>query len=892
MDTADPPARPAGLRSRVPRAKTQIPVLSPHHQHRRRLLDALDAGRADQVTLLSAPAGFGKTQLLVEWVTARPEPVAWLTLDGDEDDGRFWAGVLAAIGTCAPPGSAVHRLEVPAAPSGDADLHAALAAAVDALPEPILLVLDDVHQLTSAAALHGLAALVRDRSPGMRLVLSGRIDPPLPVARLRMDGELCEVRAAALRFRLSEAEAKLAAEEVDLLPAQVRLLVAQTEGWAAGLRLAAISLGETDDPDRFLADLAGNGRAVSDYLVGEVLSGLAPDVLDVLRAVSTCDRVSAELAAELSGRPEAGEVLDALERRTALVLSGGAGRTWYRIEPLLRAHLRADLQRSRPDLAVTLHDRAATWFAARRQPERALDHARLGGDPDRLVALLRRTAITLLSDGRASTVRAAVAWLTDRGVELDAWTALVDALAALETAETAQADALLAETPDDGPEAEPGLAELRGLVRSRRAGLAVDGVEMERAARAAVAPASDRTGDDDERWDLAAMARLEAAFTAATAGADPAEAIGPARAVLEGARRRHHGYLAARALATLAAAAGAVGDNRRMAQLAEQAENELPGPDWATTIAAGLASTLRGYAALVAAEPARALEHLAPVPPAAPGAPDHGVEPPIRAAARGAALADLGRTAEGLDELAAARTAAEGLHNPVRLVAAMTALEHAAATAAGRVAQARAVLVRAEEVLGPASADVRFLHVRRYVALGRWDAAAEVLAPVLDGSAALLVTWTPVEARVVACQLALRAGRRPQARRELGRALELAGAGDVLRPLVLAPAEVLDLLTRHLGGFGAHEAVAARVLRARNAWGSAADPVHLTERERDVLSLLPTQRSLEEIAVELTVSHSTVKTHVKSIYTKLDARSRREAVTTARRNGLITPAPP
>ncbi|GAA2555110.1 LuxR C-terminal-related transcriptional regulator [Pseudonocardia hydrocarbonoxydans] len=865
--------------------KTQVPRLSPRHQRRARLLDALDAGGPGQVTVVSAPAGFGKTQLLAEWVATRPEPVAWVSLDEDDnDDRRFWAAVLTALGSHTEPGSAVHRLVIPPRPGRDPEFLAAVAGLPDALPEPVLLVLDDVHELTAPAAVHGLAALVRDRSPGLRLVLAGRTDPPVSIARLRLNGDLCEIRAEQLRFRLDEAEAKLSAEEVDLRPDQVRLLVEQTEGWAAGLRLAAISLRAGVDRDRFLADLAGNGRVVADYLVGEILSRLAPDEVEVLRAVSICDRVPVGLAAALALRSDAGDVLEELEQRTALVVGHGTGRATYRTQALLRAHLHADLRRRRPDLAAALHVRAAAWFAEHREPDRALGHARTGGQVGQVTDLLGRFAVTLLSGGHHSAVRTTVAWLVDRGVGVDHRLGLLDALAAMEGGTTRPADDYLAEA---GADADPEVGELYRLVRSRRAGLFVDAAEMELASGP---PPPDRAPGDVEHWALDAMARLDQAFLLAVDGRS-ADAHALAQAVLDGARRRHHGYLAARALAVLAAAVAGGGEFGAMTRLAEQAGAELPGSGWAHTAAAGLASTLRAYGTLLAADPVRALEFLdaAPAPPVDEPVPGAGMH--VRSVVHGCALCDLGRTGEGLAEMAAARAGAVAGRNPPRFTALVAVLEHGAATAAGHTDQARAVLGWAEGLLGPSSGDVLFLHARRHVASGRTGTAASALAPVLDGSAPVLVPWVGVEARVVACRLALHAGRRPQARRELGRALALAAASGALRPLTSAPPEVIDVLVRYLGGFGDLEPVAARILRARTATGGPGHLVRLTDRERDVLSLLPTQRSLGEIAAELTVSHSTVKTHVKAIYTKLDARSRREAVTTARRQGLLASAP-
>ena len=203
--------------------------------------------------------------------------------------------MLAALRGCAAVGPALDRLD----PAQDGFL-VRLLEALDRAPVPVDLVLDDVHALPpGSAAVRALAALVRERPRALRLVLAGRADPPLPIARLRLSGELREIRARDLAFSADEAAALLAGADLVLAPGQVRTLVDQTAGWAAGLRLAALSLREAGDVDRFLADLAGNSKAISDYLVGEVLSALPSGTTEVLRAVSVCDELSAGLAVAL-----------------------------------------------------------------------------------------------------------------------------------------------------------------------------------------------------------------------------------------------------------------------------------------------------------------------------------------------------------------------------------------------------------------------------------------------------------------------------------------------------------------------------------------------------------------------------------------------------------------
>jgi LuxR family transcriptional regulator, maltose regulon positive regulatory protein len=358
------------------------------------------------------------------------------------------------------------------------------------------------------------------------------------------------------------------------------------------------------------------------------------------------------------------------------------------------------------------------------------------------------------------------------------------------------------------------------------------------------------------------------------------------------ARELGHGLLVAQALTVLAVIAGAVGDYRRMTELAERADREVPpSTEWAATAGAALTATMRAMGALLRAEAAECLDLISVAiafiaSGSRPRVP-HSMVATCRAL-RGAALVDVGRGAEGLDELREARCIAAATEAGPDLVALVSLLEHRAAALAGRRDLARTVLDWAERELG-GQGEVGLLRARRLIELGRHRAAAEAIAPLLDGRTPVVVPWAGIEAGVLDCQLALLGGHPARAARSLGRALELTESMDARRPLASAPAEVFDLVVRHLGSFGALDPTAHRVLAARHALGIDHRAVALTARERSVLHLLPSQRSFEEIARDLSVSHSTIKTHVRAIYGKLEVGSRREAVDIARRHGLLLP---
>lgn len=861
----------------VPWAKTAVPHVPPRHVRRPRLLAILDAAQPDQLVVVTASAGYGKTLLLAEWVASRSDRVAWVSLDDDDATAhRFWSAVLDALTRCAavPAGGALHRLVAPAAAEPDPTFVRDLVDAVDALPVPLALVLDDVHELTTAGPLAALAALARERPRMLRLVLSGRSDPRLPVARMRLAGELCEIRARDLAFSTAEAEALLAAADVTVTPEQVGLLVDQTEGWAAGLRLAATSLRNEPDVGRFLADLVGNSKATSDYLVGEILSRLPADVCDLLRAVSVCDQLTAGLAAALSGRPDAGDALAALEQETSLVLSSGEGRVSYRVHRVLRSHLRADLRRRRPELVGRMHGRAADWFAARDQVVPALFHARQAEDPARVTALLERHTTAMIAAGDHDAVRDAVGFLAGQDGGDEPFTALVEALLAAETGAVSEVERQLARADVHWPsEPGPALAALRLLVRSRSATMAGDPDRMVRVAAEldAVGPGADP--------DLLAMGRLDSALTELMAG-HPRAARRLAEYVLADARDHAHGYLAARALATLATVAAAEGDYGRMGLLGELADEELSRGRWQATAGAVLVTVVRAYAALLDMRPVRCLDLLGR--PRANGSTMDALGP-MGGALRATALTDLGHGEEAVPELRLAQAALAAQPAPAPLVAMAGLLVHGSATQLGRHDIAGEVMRLCEAVLGP-TGDVALMRARRAAAQSRRSPSTEVaLRSVLDTGTPVVVNWTRIEARVALCDLALGEGRRPQARHELDRALRAAAASRAMRPLLVGSSAVVDLLARQLGSFGAGDVAAERVLE----WCGVTRPddVALTGRERDVLALLATSESLREIAVQLRVAPSTVKTHVRAIYGKLGVTSRRDAVAAGRRRG-------
>ena len=329
-------------------AKITAPAIPAWAVQRPRITKLIaDGTRWCQLTVVTGPPGAGKTIALALWAEAEPGAVAWVGLDEfDDRPGVFWSYVIAALrrsGVATPEA-------LPATTPGPAVDHEfllRLAAALAAQDPMVTLVIDDLHLLTDPAVFTGLDFLLRNVGPGLRLLVSSRMDPLLPLHRYRLAGQLAEIRASDLAFTTSEA-GQLLAQHGQALPADsLQCLTRRTEGWAAGLRLAAISMGTHPDPDLFVKELITDDSALTGYLVEEVLNAQAPQAREMLLSTSILEDVSAEAASELTGDGQAAAILPALACTNAFVQPIGRGR--YRYHPLLREVLRLKLKHQHPN---------------------------------------------------------------------------------------------------------------------------------------------------------------------------------------------------------------------------------------------------------------------------------------------------------------------------------------------------------------------------------------------------------------------------------------------------------------------------------------------------------------------------------------------------------------
>jgi LuxR family maltose regulon positive regulatory protein len=371
--------------------KLYVPPPQPKAVLRPRLIERLDEGLHRKLILVCAPAGFGKTTLISEWVATLPRPAAWLSLDeGDNDPTRFLAYLLAALRTIAPNiGEGVlGALRSPQPPPTESIL-TALLNEIAAVDEDLVLVLDDYHLIDAGAVDDVLTFLLEHLPPRVHLVIATREDPPLPIARLRARGQMGELRAVDLRFTPDEAAGFLGGVMgLELSGEEIAALEERTEGWIAGLQLAALSMRGREDVGGFIRAFAGDNRYVVDYLAEEVLGRQPERIRSFLLETSVLGRLSGPLCDAVTGQEDGGEMLEALERGNFFVVPLDDKRRWYRYHHLFADVLFAHLMAEQPDLIPALHRRASEWYEHNGSAADAIRHALAAEDFGRAADLV------------------------------------------------------------------------------------------------------------------------------------------------------------------------------------------------------------------------------------------------------------------------------------------------------------------------------------------------------------------------------------------------------------------------------------------------------------------------------------------------------------------------
>ena len=859
---------------------------------------------AARVTEVSAPAGSGKTQLLRSWIdeAGLADRVAWVTVQPEERDAqRFWLSVLDALRVTTA-GSPLVR-EVTAAPGLDTgEVVERLLQDLGSLKERVWLVVDDLHELASAEALRQFELLMMRASPQLRFVLLTRHDLRLGLHRLRLEGGLTELRASDLRFTMEEARELFATAGVELPDPALAQLHERTEGWAAGLRLAALSLSGHPDPAQFAAEFSGSERTVADYLMAEVLERQSEEVRRLLLRTSVLDRVNGELADLLTGHPGGARLLQELEAVNAFVVSVDAPRTWFRYHRLFADLLRLELRQTAPDELLALHATAAGWFAEHGYPVEAVRHAQAAGDWRLAARLLSDAWLSLALDGQQETAHQL---LTGFPPAVGATDPELIALAAddeLNRGSLEKADRHLTS-------ATRALASVPGQRRRRlqvtlgilRLSLARQRGDVPAAAEEAqrlLAPVDAADGTDlgmgEERRALALIS-LGIAETWAYRSDEAERHLEQGVAL---ARQIGRPYLELTGLAHSAAAMSfrsyTVG-----AQLGRQAIELAERHGWGEEPIAGvayaqLAGVMVGQGELEEAErwfgrAGRALR--VELEPAA-GINMHWPR----------AVLELvrGRPERALDAVRAAEALARQLHTPYADTAWMRADFLQIFVRVGQTDRVEAALAQmSEEELD--TAVMRSLIAALRIAGNDPEAATVTLAPLIAGS---VPSWHPMSlVRALLLEAIARdaLGDLDAAGRAIERALDLAEPDGMRMPFLFFPAPAL--LERHARQRTAHGALIAQILSliagaaspgADDSAPPSGGPPTLREplspAEIRVLRYLPTSLTVTEIADQLYLSVNTVRTHMRHVYDKLDAHRRHEALERARALGLLAPS--
>src|ERR1700744_4249825 len=446
----------AAARAVLLATKLHVPAIGAQLVHRAALLDVLSAGRSRKLTLLSAPAGWGKTTVLAQWALTGgvDQRFGWLSLDpSDNDPVWFWIYVVAALQK-ADPGVGIRAVELLA--MGADPVHVVLPTLLndlDTIASPMGLILDDYHLVVSRAVHEQLAFFISRLPANLHLVLATRSDPLLPLARLRACGDLAEMRTDDLRFGAVEADHLLNdVLGLDLAHADVELLHRRTEGWAAGLYLAALSLAGRADTPAFIKTFAGANRHIVDYLMAEVLDAQPPHLRSFLLRTSVLARLSGALCDMVLQTSGSASILQKIERENLFVVPLDTSRHWYRYHQLFGELLRTELRRSEPDLVTDLHRRAAAWFEAEGLIDEAVRHLIAGGDIARSADLIAADWVDEFNGGGLSTISGLLDLLPEQTVLQDprlcvarAWIALGvgqldDAAAWIQAVERSAAD--------------------------------------------------------------------------------------------------------------------------------------------------------------------------------------------------------------------------------------------------------------------------------------------------------------------------------------------------------------------------------------------------------------------------------------------------------------------
>jgi len=864
--------------------------------HRAALVAALDRAVDAKVTVISGPAGSGKTSLLRAWAAGpgqRHQLAVVQVQRHQQDCQQFWLAVLAAVREAS--GASGDSEHLAATPDfNEAAIGERVLSELAENREHTFLLIDDLHELRSPDALLQLARLLERLPPHVHAIVATRRDLALRLHKLRLAGDLAEIRAADLRFTPDETRELLKASGIALSEAGAAKLHERTEGWAAGLRLAAISLAHSHDPERFVAEFSGSSRTVAEYLLAEMLERQPADVQQLLLRTSLLDRVNGELADLLTGQPGSERILLDLEDANAFVVSLDAGRTWFRYHHLFADLLRLELRRSLPEKLPGLHRLAAKWLSEHGEIAEAIRHTQAAGDWCDAARLLADQSFSLTLDGQAQTIqtllRAFPPGAAADGPDLPLARAtsdlaqgrLDDAAAHLSVAEAA----ISATSPERKHRLEVATAALR-LSLARKRGHLTSVVEQVRFLAAPLTGQSDEDIALDSDLRAVALMNLGIVEAWALASRDSERHLREGAAL---ARRIGRPYLEVACLAELAFASKieppATTRQRCREAIALAEQHGWGGEPVIAPALVNLAGTFILTGEFDEAErwlqrAARAVE--TDTGPVIRLLLHHGI---------GMLWSGRGRPRAALAEYRAAEQLQAELEGSHALAAQLAGWRLGTQARLGQLTEARTALAALDAELA-GSGEIANARAALCLAEGEPAAALAAASNVLTGAAPAIGQLTVTEANLLAALALRELGDQRAAIAAVESALALAEADRLVLPFAMT--DSLELLEAMPGFETAHAALLHDIIDILRGAGPAprdetapTAAEQLSASELRVLRYLPTNLSRPEIASELSVSVNTVNTHIRNIYAKLQARDRSSAVQRARGMRLLS----
>jgi LuxR family maltose regulon positive regulatory protein len=849
------------------------------------LFERLDAGLERRLTVVTGAPGSGKTTLVTTWLAARARgSVAWISLEpSDGSLARFWSEFIELVRAAA-------SGPLPSLPEpGDDGFETALADACRELPEPVIMVLDDFERVRSPRVTESLDRLLHAPRTQLHLIIASRRDPWLSLPRLRLGGQLNEIRSSDLAFTREQAKELLTRAGVTLTDDQVRKLHYRTEGWVGGLRLAALSLAGDPDPEAFVRSFAGDERTIADYLVAEVLHQQPAPIREFMLRTSVVDELEPDLVNALTGGEYGAQTLQLLERSNAFLMPLDSRRQRYRYHAMFGELLRTELKYRMPDAFRLQHRRAARWYAAHGRPVSAVRHAVAAGDEVAATELLADRWHALAVQGHGHQLAAWIDGLPQQLVVESAELAVAGAGAALREGDMEKASGYL-ELAD---------ARAGSVASKRRARYALSrSIAAMTQARlrgdyGSACIAAHKVLAAHQQADLPNAARAEAQLSIGVAeswSADPA-GIRRIEDALELARRSSAGVVVVDCMSQLALFKALDGSLAASESLARGAVSIAIDQGWDEHLL-----TAPGYLAMAitdfnhgAIEPCEA--HLG----RAQRAVNAGHERSCRCLidlfrAQLASFTDLG---EAIGLAHAIRQESAAWEMPAVLAASATFLEATFCAQAGRHDRAWATL-RSGELAQRAPVEHAIVTARIALAAGQPARALSHLESERARTARALHPSTRIET------IALSAVCKHQLRDDadalglLEASLQLAQPERCRMPLLKIGPPLRELLKRRIRAGTAYRSLAGELIDGLDDGAHAPSPSAsvllldpLSDREETVLRYLPTVMSKAEIASELFVSVNTVKTHTKNIYRKLGVGTRTEAVRRARNLNLV-----